>query len=250
MNKKNLFSKLNQKNSLDKNIIISFINEIISMNNLLKDTYLCIKFENALFNFLENIIKEIAFDSQQLNEINIVLKEHKAKKESIKLNTKTSKEFLASINEALNKQRSLYEQYKVVLDSSEDIVIDSKHYSKNTNKLLSKEIINNMEYGTKVHEILEYIDFLNPNYELIEDNNIRKKIENFINNKLFKGFKDCKIYKEYEFSYNKDNEKYHGIVDLMMMVGLSCAGLSLVASRTRLMTASTAEQSKKFFFGS
>ena len=73
MGKNNLFNKLNQKNSLDKNIIISFINEAINMNLLLKDTYLCIKYENALFNFLENIIKEIAFESEQLNEINIVL---------------------------------------------------------------------------------------------------------------------------------------------------------------------------------
>ena len=53
------------------------------MNLLLKDTYLCIKYENALFNFLENIIKEIAFESEQLNEINIVLQEHKSKKDSI-----------------------------------------------------------------------------------------------------------------------------------------------------------------------
>ena len=51
------------------------------MNSLLKNTYLCIKYENALFNFLENIIKEIAFNSEQLNEINIVIKEHKTKKE-------------------------------------------------------------------------------------------------------------------------------------------------------------------------
>ena len=122
MKKKNLFAKLNQKNNLDKNIIISFINEVINMNSLLKDTYLCIKYENALFNFLENIIKEIAFNSEQLNEINVVLQEHKAKKDSIKLNTKTSKEFLASINDALNKQNSLYGQYKVVLDNAEEII--------------------------------------------------------------------------------------------------------------------------------
>lgn len=84
MNKTNLFSKLNQKNSLDKNLIISFINEVINMNSLLKNTYLCIKYENALFEFLGNIIKEIAFDSEQLNEINVVLQEHKTKKEEKK----------------------------------------------------------------------------------------------------------------------------------------------------------------------
>ena len=122
MNKKNLFGRLNQKDSLNKNIIISFINELINMNSLLKDTYLCIKYDNALFNFLQNIIKEIAFDSEQLNEINIVLQEHKNRKDSIKLNTKSSKDLLDSLNQTLNKQNSLYGQYKVVLDNSEEII--------------------------------------------------------------------------------------------------------------------------------
>ena len=122
MNKKNLFGRLNQKDSLNKNIIINFINELINMNSLLKDTYLCIKYDNALFNFLQNIIKEIAFDSEQLNEINIVLQEHKNRKDSIKLNTKSSKDLLDSLNQALNKQNSLYGQYKVVLDNSEEII--------------------------------------------------------------------------------------------------------------------------------
>ena len=114
MSKKTLFSKLNQNNNLDKNIIISFINEAINMNFLLKKTYLCIKYENALFNFLENIIKEIVFDSEQLNEINIVLQQHKEKKKEKKLNKNSSKEFLTSLNEAFNAQNSLYGQYKVV----------------------------------------------------------------------------------------------------------------------------------------
>ena len=182
MNKKNLFSKLNQKNSLDKNIIISFINEVISINNLLKDTYLCIKFENALFNFLENIIKEIAFDSQQLNEINIVLKEHKAKKESIKLNTKTSKEFLVSINEALNKQNSLYGQYKVVLDNSEDIL----NLINGANCSVSEEVHNFFEFGILLIKL-----FFGKKCILLSDKNINpdnntKKIVK----KLFNGLEN------------------------------------------------------------
>ena len=122
MEKKNLFNKLNQKDSLNKNIIISFINEVINMNFLLKKTYLGIKYDNALFNFLEFIVKEIPFDSEQLNEINLVLQEHKEKKDIKKLNTNNTTDFLASINEAFNKQNSLYGQYKVVLDNCEEIV--------------------------------------------------------------------------------------------------------------------------------
>ena len=122
MNKKNIFNRINQKNSIDKNIIISFINEVINMNTLLKKTYLGIKYENTLFNFLENIIKEIPFDSEQLNEINVVLQEHKSKQSLYKLNTENSKDFLKSINTVFNKQNSLYGQYKVVLDNKEEII--------------------------------------------------------------------------------------------------------------------------------
>ena len=122
MNKKNLFNKLNPKDSLSKNIIISFINDVINMNALLKKTYLGLKYDNALFNFLEGIIKDIPFDSEQLNEINLVLKEHKEKKDVKKVNTNNSIDFLTSINEAFNKKNSLYGQYKVVLDNCEEII--------------------------------------------------------------------------------------------------------------------------------
>jgi len=52
MNKKNIFTKINQKSSIDKNIIIAFINEVINMNTILKKTYLGIKYENSLFIFM------------------------------------------------------------------------------------------------------------------------------------------------------------------------------------------------------
>jgi hypothetical protein len=182
MGKNNLFNKLNQKNSLDKNIIISFINEAINMNLLLKDTYLCIKYENALFNFLENIIKEIAFESEQLNEINIVLQEHKSKKDSIKLNTNSSKEFLNSINEALNKQNSLSGQYKVVIDNAEDIInlINSANCSE------SEEVHNFFELGILLIKLFFGKKCLLLSDKSNNDENTKKKVVK----KLFNGFED------------------------------------------------------------
>ena len=162
MSKKNLFSKLNQKNSLDKNIIISFINEVINMNFLLKKTYLCYKYENALFNFLENIIKEIPFDSEQLNEINIVLQQHKAKKEEKKLNKNTSKEFLTSLNEAFNAQNSIYGQYKVVMDNCEDIL----ELINNANCSEVDEVNNFLEFGVLLIKL-----FFGKNCILLNENN-------------------------------------------------------------------------------
>lgn len=183
MSKTNLFSKLNQKNSLDKNLIISFINEVINMNSLLKNTYLCIKYENALFEFLGNIIKEIAFDSEQLNEINVVLQEHKTKKEEKKLNTKSSKEFLASLNEAFNKQNSLYGQYKVVLDNCQEIV----ELINNANCNESEEVHNYFEFGILLIKL-----FFGKKCILLNDknNNDENLADKVTIKKLFDGFED------------------------------------------------------------
>ena len=95
-------------------------------------------------------------------------------------------------------------------------MLDNKHFSKENNKLIDKVTYDNMKYGLKVHEILEYIDFKNPEYELIEDSKNREKIKKFINNPLFNNFNNVKIYKEYEFIYEKDNNSYHGIIDLLL----------------------------------
>ena len=183
MDKKNIFNRLNQKDSLNKNIIISFINEVINMNSLLKKTYLGVKYDNALFNFLEYIIKEIPFDSEQLNEINLVLQEHKSKKDRKKLNTNNSTDFLASINVAFNKQNSLYGQYKVVLDNGEEIInlinkanLGDQNEIKNFIKLgvlfvkllFGKKCIllsdkNNNEENNKKIEIKKFFDGFNDN---------------------------------------------------------------------------------------
>ena len=184
MNKKNIFDKINQKNSIDKNIIISFINEAINMNNLLKKTYLGNRYENTLFNFLENIIKEIAFDSEQLNEINVVLQEHKSRKNENKLKTANIKDFLASLNIVFNKQNSLYGQYKVILDNKDEIF-----------NLIEKANINDSNELHDFYElgILLIKLFFGKNCILLNDKN--NKDENNEDNKnvvkkLFDGFED------------------------------------------------------------
>ena len=95
-------------------------------------------------------------------------------------------------------------------------IIEDKHFSKESNKVSTKEEIKMMNYGTKIHEYLELIDYKNPNLSLIEDNFIKTKIEKFLNNSLLKNIKDSNIYHEYEFFYEKDNTNYHGIIDLML----------------------------------
>lgn len=88
-------------------------------------------------------------------------------------------------------------------------VINRKHISKvikHINKGDEKKI---MSLGTKIHEYLEYLDFNNPDYHLI-DEQYRPYIKAFIDCGL--NFKDAKAYHEYEF-YTEDS---HGIIDLIL----------------------------------
>jgi len=82
--------------------------------------------------------------------------------------------------------------------------IESNHFSKEINNIIDLETIKNMEYGTKIHELLEYADFHNPQNELVK--NLIKQIDkNFLN-----------IYHEYEFIYTEKEIEYHGIIDLLI----------------------------------
>ena len=73
-----------------------------------------------------------------------------------------------------------------------------------------------MKYGTKVHEVLELVDFKNYDESIIEDEFIRSKVTKFMNSDLLKNVKSCNDYHEYEFTYIKDDTLYHGVIDLML----------------------------------
>ena len=95
-------------------------------------------------------------------------------------------------------------------------ILEDKHFSKESISLISKEDKEKMEYGTKIHEILEYLDFNNTDLSIIEDNFIKDKISKLINNPFFNNIKDANIYKEYEFTYEVDNSLSKGVIDLML----------------------------------
>ena len=98
----------------------------------------------------------------------------------------------------------------------ENEVVEEKHFSKETNKIITKEENDLMKFGTKVHEIFELLDFRNIDLSLVDNKFIRNKVEKFLSNDLLKNISNVNIYKEYEFIYNKDNNEYHGIIDLML----------------------------------
>lgn len=98
----------------------------------------------------------------------------------------------------------------------ENEVVEEKHFSKETNKIITKEENDLMKFGTKVHEMFELLDFRNIDLSLGDNKFIRNKVEKFLSNDLLKNISNANIYKEYEFIYNKDNNEYHGIIDLML----------------------------------
>lgn len=98
----------------------------------------------------------------------------------------------------------------------EKVQVVNKHFSKSDKKIISNENKKYMELGSKIHELFEVVDFKNPDYEGLEENEI-VYINNFLNQDLLKNICDAKVYKEYEFMYEEDNVNYHGIIDLMLV---------------------------------
>lgn len=103
----------------------------------------------------------------------------------------------------------------LILDSYsiESDIITNSHFSKSSNKLITKEERNVMDFGTHMHEVFESINLDKPNMDNYNDRE-KEVINNFINSDIIKGF--INYYSEYEFIYNKDNNHLRGIIDLLL----------------------------------
>ncbi len=100
------------------------------------------------------------------------------------------------------------------IDSEE--VYDS-HYSKDEIHIASQDEVLKMEFGKKIHSLLEQIDFTKKDYlGLDEPLDVIEKISAFINSPLIRENLFAKMYKEYEFVYQEDNKLFHGIIDLLI----------------------------------
>ena len=92
---------------------------------------------------------------------------------------------------------------KSKIDLNYDLVGKS-HFSKKVKDIVDDKTIKLMEYGSKIHNELEYADFVIGSNKYI-DNILNKIDNNFIN-----------VYKEYEFMYKEDNTMYNGVIDLIL----------------------------------
>lgn len=112
-----------------------------------------------------------------------------------------------STNTKLNVSEYIYEKQ----------TLTKEHFSKTVNSLLSEDIKNNMEFGTKIHQLFEIIDFKNPEFDKLDITEYETKlILNFLNQPLLSNISKANIVKEYEFYTDIDNEEKHGIIDLLL----------------------------------
>ncbi|MBR3230049.1 MAG: UvrD-helicase domain-containing protein, partial [Bacilli bacterium] len=109
-------------------------------------------------------------------------------------------------NKKINLEKFKYGD-KLIIETPniETKEIDTKHFSKTVNKLLTREEDKNIKLGLHMHEVFENFNFKKEDYTNL-DNFEKQKIKAFINTKILENTKE--IYKEYEFI----DEEYHGII--------------------------------------
>ena len=102
----------------------------------------------------------------------------------------------------------------VVMDKPcDEIELVNTGFSKKIDNLYANEEKENIEFGLKLHRLLEFINFKNPDYEGI-DEGLKTKIQRFIDSGILTGA--INIYKEYEFIYEDSGKQLHGVIDLLI----------------------------------
>ncbi len=96
--------------------------------------------------------------------------------------------------------------------------ISKAHFSKTVLTTLSKEEQENIALGLQIHEILERIDFENPQYETLPiPTDLKQSIKAFLESDFIKENRHAKIYREYEFLEEIEHTMYHGIIDVLFV---------------------------------
>jgi len=180
----------------EKMIIISNIeeDETKELDDDIKEEYRSFKdMIKSIWDNLNSYKKEIDLDS-----INLTKDYNKIKESNYKDNIKKTKDIIK------------YDEIEI-----DNEVINETSFSKKINDLITKENYESINLGKRFHYIFETIDFIKPNYSNLNEFE-KNKIKSFLNLDILKNINDYKIYKEYEFMTESDNEIKHGIIDLMI----------------------------------
>ena len=123
----------------------------------------------------------------------------------------------------VKKDNNNYDANNTILEVNElNINVSNQeetHYSKESITQLTKDDKEVMDFGTKVHAILEEIDFNNYDLSLYDvSENVKNKINSFIHSEFMSDKLNFPMYKEYEFVLDGEVLS-HGIIDLLIDCG-------------------------------
>lgn len=117
MQKEELFEK-----KVDINNIIIFMNEILNLNKILKETYIGYKLNIISQEFIEKVHKKYSFEFDQSTAIKNLIKMNYEKLKPYKLKLNSFEEMLLSLNESLQNQENHLKQYKIIIDNYNYII--------------------------------------------------------------------------------------------------------------------------------
>lgn len=147
-----------------------------------------------------------------LDIVNTIKDEFEGKTKNIDDLSFVTKDYQKTKNMNFNKI-DVAEAFPIKKVNIEYNSLSNNIFSKKVKKLFTKDELYIMQKGNDIHYAFELIDFKNPNFGI----KYGEYVERFLKQDLLKNIKNGKVYKEYEFVYEKENSKYHGIIDLMIV---------------------------------
>lgn len=130
---------------------------------------------------------------------------------------KLSKEYLTVSQEKRSMECIEDEKIDVIEWTEKPIYIKENTFSKKKKELLSKEERENIELGKWFHEQFEYLDFKNPQIENLNlEARNKQYLSRFFEQPMIKEGNFKNVFQEHEFIYSYENQKYHGIIDLVL----------------------------------
>ncbi|MDI9540327.1 MAG: UvrD-helicase domain-containing protein [Bacillota bacterium] len=172
--------------------LTSFDNETVENNIRMKyNSFLSML--NSIYEYIEQYVWKIDLR----NDIKLS-KKYLGKRKDVFENLKAAQEII----KVKDVEKIVAEPVEKVKFSKDIAIIDQT----------TKEV---MESGTKLHYLMEVVDFKNPDYSII-DNKFKLIIQKFIESDLLKDVAKAKVIKEYEFIYQQDKQQKHGVIDLLL----------------------------------
>lgn len=121
----------------------------------------------------------------------------------------------------MNKKSTLSAKSEVLTYTKDSFIsnpITKSRISKELTTILDSRSRSNIELGLEFHEVLEHLDFANPDIDSIPCSElIKEKLKELFMNPTFASIKNGKGYHEHEFYFEDKESSYHGIIDLMVV---------------------------------